>query len=185
MIGWKPAVIFAAGVENRFADVRLVDRRRVSPLWSVDGLAEQTVRAPARGPARPADDRCCRRGRRTASAPADASDPSGRAAAQPRLVLARLHDDDLTDHPRMLRAAVLGAEQVVASRLRRLEPEAACSGRACTSALMRNAGTNTSWMTSSDVMISFTGRPTGTCSSLISRWPSRCWNFHIHCLPTT
>ena len=28
------------------------------------------------------------------------------------------------------------------------------------------------WMTSSDAMISFTGRPTGTCSSLISRAPS-------------
>ena len=30
------------------------------------------------------------------------------------------------------------------------------------------------WMTSSEPMISFTGRPTGTCSSLISRCPSMC-----------
>ena len=28
-----------------------------------------------------------------------------------------------------------------------------------------------SWMTSSDVIFSLTARPTGTCSSLISRWP--------------
>ena len=29
------------------------------------------------------------------------------------------------------------------------------------------------------------GRPTGTCSSLISIGPSGCWSFHIHCFPTT
>ena len=39
-------------------------------------------------------------------------------------------------------------------------------------------------MTSCEVISTFTGRPTGTCSSLISRWPERCWNFHIHCLAT-
>ena len=33
--------------------------------------------------------------------------------------------------------------------------------------------------------MSRTARPSGTCSSSISRWPSACWNFHIHCLPTT
>ena len=41
------------------------------------------------------------------------------------------------------------------------------------------------WMTSSEPIISLTGRPTGTCSSLISRCPSVCCTFHIHCLPTT
>ncbi len=41
------------------------------------------------------------------------------------------------------------------------------------------------WMTSSEVIVSTMGRPTGTCSSLISRFPSGCWIFHIHCLPTT
>ena len=39
-------------------------------------------------------------------------------------------------------------------------------------------------MTSSDPMISLTGGPIGTCSSLISRCPVMCWAFHIHCLPT-
>ena len=34
-------------------------------------------------------------------------------------------------------------------------------------------------------MVSFTGRPSGTCSSLISRCPSGCSTFHIHCLPVT
>ncbi len=50
---------------------------------------------------------------------------------------------------------------------------------------MRNAGTKKSWMTSSEVIRSFTGLPSGTWSSLISRFPSGCWIFHIHCLPTT
>ena len=36
---------------------------------------------------------------------------------------------------------------------------------------MRNAGRKKSWMTSSDVIINFTGCPTGTWSSLISLWP--------------
>ncbi len=49
----------------------------------------------------------------------------------------------------------------------------------------RKSGTKKLWMTSSEVIISLTGRPSGTCSSLISRWPSGCWNFHIHCLATT
>jgi len=44
---------------------------------------------------------------------------------------------------------------------------------------------NTSWITSCEVIISFTDVPTGTCSSFTSAWPSGCWNFHIHCLPTT
>ena len=34
-------------------------------------------------------------------------------------------------------------------------------------------------------MVNFTGTPTGTCSSLISRGPSGCCKCHIHCLPTT
>ena len=46
-----------------------------------------------------------------------------RAAAEPGLEVGRLHRDDPADHPRVLRAAVLGAEQVVASRLRRREPQ--------------------------------------------------------------
>src|ERR1700722_1404832 len=40
-------------------------------------------------------------------------------------------------------------------------------------------------MTSSDVIVSLTGTPNGTCSSLISRGPSGCCRCHIHCLPTT
>src|ERR1700679_37284 len=40
-------------------------------------------------------------------------------------------------------------------------------------------------MTASEVMVSLTGTPTGTCISLISRTPSGCWMCHIHCLPTT
>ena len=42
-----------------------------------------------------------------------------------------------------------------------------------------------SWMTSSEPSVRRTGRPIGTCSSLISRTPSGCCTFHIHCLPTT
>src|SRR5579863_5606873 len=40
-------------------------------------------------------------------------------------------------------------------------------------------------MTSSEVIVCFTGTPMGTCSSLISRGPSGCWRCHIHCFPTT
>src|SRR5579864_7134137 len=40
-------------------------------------------------------------------------------------------------------------------------------------------------MTSSEVIVSSIGTPTGTCSSLISCGPSVCCSFHIHCLPTT
>src|SRR5260370_19260491 len=40
-------------------------------------------------------------------------------------------------------------------------------------------------ITCGDVMMSLTSRPTGTCSSLISRWPSACSSFHIHCFATT
>ncbi len=40
-------------------------------------------------------------------------------------------------------------------------------------------------MTSSEVIVSLIGTPTGTCSWLISRWPVGCWIFHIHCLPVT
>src|SRR5262245_19178849 len=50
---------------------------------------------------------------------------------------------------------------------------------------MRNAGTKKLWITSSEVSVSLTGTPTGTCSSLISRWPVMCWIFHIQRLPTT
>src|SRR5277367_4021276 len=34
-------------------------------------------------------------------------------------------------------------------------------------------------------MVNFTGTPTGTCNSLISRTPSGCCKCHIHCFPTT
>ena len=40
-------------------------------------------------------------------------------------------------------------------------------------------------MTSCEVITSLTGTFIGTCSSLISRAPSGCSIFHIHCLPTT
>src|SRR5258708_36275686 len=40
-------------------------------------------------------------------------------------------------------------------------------------------------MTSSDVIVSLTGRPSGTCNSLISRCPSGCSTFHIHIFPVT
>src|SRR5205823_13674909 len=49
----------------------------------------------------------------------------------------------------------------------------------------RNAGTKKLWITSCEVMVRTTVRLTGTCSSSISRLPSACCNFHIHCLPTT
>src|SRR5207237_8658175 len=35
-----------------------------------------------------------------------------------------------------------------------------------------------------DVIVVATVLLTGTCNSLISRFPSACWSFHIHCLPT-
>src|SRR5207249_10717040 len=54
-----------------------------------------------------------------------------------------------------------------------------------TSCFTRNAGTKKLWITSCEVMVSATVRLTGTCNSLISRFPSACWIFHIHCLPTT
>ena len=54
-----------------------------------------------------------------------------------------------------------------------------------TSRLKRNAGTKKEWITSSEAMVSRMGRSTGTCSSFISRCPSECWIFHIHCLPVT
>ena len=50
---------------------------------------------------------------------------------------------------------------------------------------MRKAGTKKLWIVSSDVTTSLTARPTGTCSSLISRCPVGCWIFHIQRLPTT
>ncbi len=50
---------------------------------------------------------------------------------------------------------------------------------------MRNAGTKKSWMTSSEIMRSWTACPSGTCSSLISRRPFGCWIFHIHWRPVT
>ena len=42
-----------------------------------------------------------------------------------------------------------------------------------------------SWITSWLVITSFTGWLIGTCRASISRWPSGCWTFHIHCLPMT
>ena len=50
---------------------------------------------------------------------------------------------------------------------------------------MRKAGTKKLWIVSSEVITSLTARPTGTCSSLISRWPVGCCSFHIQRLPTT
>ena len=41
------------------------------------------------------------------------------------------------------------------------------------------------WITSSDPIMSLIRWPAGTCSALISRTPSGCCTFHIHCLPTT
>ncbi len=49
--------------------------------------------------------------------------------------------------------------------------------------MRRNAGTEKLWMTSSEVIVSFTAWFTGTWNSLISRLPSGCSTFHIHCLP--
>ena len=62
---------------------------------------------------------------------------------------------------------------------------AKCIGPGSTSCLIRKSGTKKLWITSSEIIRSTTARPTGTCSSLISRLPSGCWSFHIHCLPTT
>ena len=44
------------------------------------------------------------------------------AAGEPLLERRRLHDDDRADHPRVERPAVLGAEEMVRPRHRRLEP---------------------------------------------------------------
>src|ERR1039457_6584691 len=49
--------------------------------------------------------------------------PRGRAAAQPVLVIPRLHDVDPPDHSRMARAAELGAEQMILAGLGGLEPD--------------------------------------------------------------
>ena len=70
-----------------------------------------------------------------------------------------------------------------------------------TSILDRNAGTPKSWITSSEVNVSFTGRLTGSTSlpiefrsasvmfrglpPMMTRWPLGYWAFHIHCLPMT
>ena len=54
-----------------------------------------------------------------------------------------------------------------------------------TSRLKRKAGTKKLWITSSEAIVSRTGWPMGTCSSFISRWPSACWSFHIHCFAVT
>src|SRR5262249_19530741 len=45
------------------------------------------------------------------------------AAAEPCLERARLHDHDAADHLRVLRAAILGAEEVEGPELRGFEPE--------------------------------------------------------------
>src|SRR5438067_6116534 len=46
----------------------------------------------------------------------------GIGAAQPLLIVARLHRDYLSDHPVMLGSAVFRAEEMISARLRRLEP---------------------------------------------------------------
>src|SRR5262249_41749700 len=46
-----------------------------------------------------------------------------RAATEPRLVISRLHDDDPADHARMVRPAILGTKQVIASGLGGFEPD--------------------------------------------------------------
>ena len=52
-----------------------------------------------------------------------------RVTRQPRLVVARLHDDHTPDHARMLRAAIFGAKEVVGAGLRRLEPRRLVAAR--------------------------------------------------------
>ena len=182
MIGWNPDTIFARGIHDRLAQVRLVGLDGVAVVER-DGLAVQADerRAAARrvflvaGDAGEVLEQLLARLRHRALAG---------AAGEPRLVLGALHDHDPAHHAGVVRAAVLGAEEVVPAGLRGLEPQVVYRPGS-TSAFTRKAGMYRSWMTSCDVIVSLTDVPTGTCSSLISAWPSGCWNFHIHCLPTT
>ncbi len=54
-----------------------------------------------------------------------------------------------------------------------------------TSCFVRKAGTKKLWITSSEVIVSRTARPSGTCSSFSSRLPPGCRISHIHCRPRT
>ena len=127
MIGWKPAVSFSFGLT---IDSRMYASSTVSGIAGLQrhALAEQPVEhrpaslrvAAVAGVAREILEQLAARGRQRAF---------GLTAAQPRLELARLHDDDLADHSGMLRAAVLGAEQVIVAGLGRLEPDLRVAAR--------------------------------------------------------
>ncbi len=167
MTGWNPAVILAAGLHDRLAQVRLVDDDRAA-AFERDGLAEQALQhraAPLRvramaGVARQVVEQLLAgRGQRSFGLPPaqprsdSRSAPSRRPGRSSRSAACR-----------STRRRTGGSCRASSARTRD-----ACTAPGTTSALTRNAGTKTSWITSSDVMISFTGRPTGTCSSLISR----------------
>ena len=61
--------------------------------------------------------------------PAPLGRRGGGAAREPLLERGRLHGDDGADHLRVERAAVLGAEQVIGARHRRLEPRLGVAAR--------------------------------------------------------
>ncbi len=121
MIGWKPATIFACGIHDRLAEVRVVDDDRPAALRARPAC-RRCRRARARGPAarrmagvaRELLEQLLARGDRRCG---------GRPAAEPRLEVGGLHRRDPADHPGVLRAAVLGAEEVVLAGLGRREPQ--------------------------------------------------------------
>src|SRR5437763_1826012 len=111
-------------VEDGLAYVRLVNRHRAVAR---DGLllAEESVEGrPA--PLLPARLRLVARG--AAALLEELLPPRGRrlrarAAREPLLVGRPLHDDDVPVHPAVVRAAIFGAEELVAAGLGGLDPE--------------------------------------------------------------
>ena len=167
-------------VQDRFANVAFIHRHRRA-IRQLDGLAPDALQRGAAplpriemaGVARQLlEQRRAALGERAFA-----------AARQPALKCGRLHDDHRPDHARVVGAAILRAEDVIGPGSRGLEPElhVAAGDRVDLGAEGREVQAVQDIL---DVTVMVTGRPAGTCSSLISRWPSRCWNFHIHCLPT-
>ena len=121
MIGWKPATTFACGltIDSRTYDSSATT---VAPPWSCTVLPNTPSRLRR---LRLRVTAVARRARQVLEQlRAGCGRGVGRvAAAKPRLERIWFHRHDRPDHAGMLRAAVLGAEQVVPARLRRGEPE--------------------------------------------------------------
>ena len=185
MIGWKPGDDLRAGVQDRLAEVGLVRRHHLAARRAPTGLPKSPSSTGPRPCASARWQRDARRGPVNSFCPAAAID---RLAAPPPshawYSAGSMHDDP-ADHPGVLGAAVLRAEQVVRARLGRLEPQRGVAARAARPPSRGTPGRRRSGSRPRRSSSAGPARPTGTCSSLISRCPSRCWNFHIHCLPTT